>query len=188
MKKTKIICAALVFALSAQTVFAAEIPIESVPDNATAESVAITQNLIGNILDEVENGLGFQPAWCKANNAIFNAVLANNTSGYGYADLANIARNAILWYRDMYLRPQYYADKETQVKNLISDLITDVASGTKDYDTAKTEAYTRIYQLWIPGYVPNTEIGVDRIYLDIPASDTVMFTQARKLLKGAVPK
>ncbi len=71
------------------------------PDNATDESVAITQNLIGGILDKVQNGLGYQPAWCKANNAVFAAVLANETGGYGYADLATIAQNAILQCRDI---------------------------------------------------------------------------------------
>ena len=188
MKKTAILCAALAVAFSAQTAFTAEIPIESTPENATAESIAITENLIGGILDEVEGGLGFQPAWCKANNVIFNAVLANQTGGYGYADLAAISRNAILWYRDMYLRPEYYTEKEIQVKNLISDLIIEVENGVKDYDTALEEAYIRIYQSINHNYTPNTEIGVDRIYLDIPAADSVMFTQARKLLKGALPK
>ena len=187
MNKSIIIGAALALILSAQTALAAEIPIESAPENATAESVAVAQNLIGSILDEVQNGLGYQPAWCKANNAIFNAVLANNTSGYGYADLANSARNAILQYSDMYLRPEYYSEKETQVKNLISDLITEVASGTKDYTTARNEAYTRIYQSFNPSYIPNTDIAVDRIYLDIPAADYVMFAQARTLLKGVLP-
>ena len=38
-----------------QSVFAADIPVESYPDNAADESVAITQNLIGGILDEVQN-------------------------------------------------------------------------------------------------------------------------------------
>ena len=41
-----------------QSVFAADIPVESYPDNATDES-AITQNMIGGILDEVQNGLGY---------------------------------------------------------------------------------------------------------------------------------
>mgnify|MGYP006939907895 CR=1 FL=1 len=188
MRKTAILCAVLAVVISAQTAFAAEIPIESTPENATAESVTITQNLIGSILDEVKGGLGFQPAWCKANNAVFNAVLANQTGGYGYADLAAISRNAILWYRDIYLRPEYYAQKETQVKTLIADLIAEVENGTTDYDTAKKEAYIRIYQSVNSSYTPSTEIGVDRIYLDIPAADSVMFTQARKLLKGALPK
>ena len=67
----------------------------------------------------------------------------------------------------------------------MSDLICEVENDTKNYDTALKEAYTKIYQTIHPTYVPNEEIGIDRIYLDIPAADTVMFTQARKLLKEA---
>lgn len=187
MKKIKIFMLGAAIAASiSSTAFAAEIPRESAPANATEESIVIAETLIGGILDEVQNGLGYQPAWSKANNAIFNAVLAKQTNGYGYADLAAISRNAILQYRDMYLRPEYYAEKENTVKALISDLISEVENGTKDYDTALDEAYTRIYQLFNPSYTPNTEIGIDRIYLDIPAADTVMFTQARKLLQKSV--
>lgn len=186
MKKIKtVLTAAAILATITSTAYAAEIPIESAPENATAESVAITENLISPILDEVQNGLGYQPAWCKAHNAVFTAVLAGNTNGYGYLELAAISRNAILYYRDMYLRPEYYAEKNAAAKALLSDLIAEVENGTKDYDTALKEAYTKIYQTINPAYVPNEEIGVDRIYLDIPASDTVMFTQARKLLKEA---
>lgn len=71
MKKVLKVITLLSLALSFTTsAFAADIPVESYPDNATDERVAITQNLIGGILDEVQNGLGYQPAWCKANNAI----------------------------------------------------------------------------------------------------------------------
>lgn len=182
--KTFLTVAAILVAITSTT-YAAEIPVECAPENATAESIAITENLISPILDEVQNGLGYQPAWCKAHNAVFDAVLANETNGYGYLELAAISRNAILYYRDMYLRPEYYAEKEAAAKALLSDLIAEVENGTKDYDTALKEAYTKIYQTINPAYVPNEEIGVDRIYLDIPAADTVMFTQARKLLKEA---
>ena len=127
MKRVKIMLITITaITVMTQSTFAADIPVESYPDNATDESVAITQNLIGGILDEVQNGLGYQPAWCKANNAVFAAVLANETGGYGYADLAAIARNAILQCRDMYLRPEYYAEKETAVRALIFDLINAV--------------------------------------------------------------
>ena len=109
MKKfTMFILATTVAASISSTALAAEIPRESAPANATEESIVITENLIGGILDEVQNGLGYQPAWCEANNAIFNAVLAKQTNGYEYADLAAISRNAILQYRDMYFRPEYY--------------------------------------------------------------------------------
>lgn len=186
MKKIKtFLTTAAILAAITQSAYAAEIPVECAPENATPESIAITENLISLILDEVQNGLGYQPAWCKAHNAVFNAVLAGNTNGYGYLELAAISRNAILYYRDMYLRPEYYAEKEAAAKALLSDLIAEVESGTKDYDTALKEAYTKIYKTINPAYLPNEGIGVDRIYLDIPAADTVMFTQARKLLKEA---
>lgn len=186
MKRGKnILLTAILTAAITQSAYAAEIPVECAPENATPESIAITENLISPILDEVQNGLGYQPAWCKAHNAVFNAVLAGNTNGYGYLDLAAVARNALIYYRDVYLRPEYYAEKEAAAKVLLSDLICEVENGTKDYDTALKEAYTKIYQSISPDYVPNEEIGIDRIYLDIPAADTVMFTQARKLLKEA---
>lgn len=148
-------------------------------------SVAITQNLIGGILDGVQNGLGYQPAWCKANNAVFAAVLANETGGYGYADLAAIARNAILQCRDMYLRPEYYAEKENAVRALISDLINAVEIGTTDYKTAEKQAYTRIYQMAEPTFNPDTDCVGDFCYWDIPPIDSALLTQAKKLLKNA---
>ena len=166
------------------TAYAAEIPIESYPENATEESAAVAENLIGGILDEVQNGLGYQPAWCKAHNAIFNAVLAKQTNGYGYADLAALSRNAILQYRDIYLRPDYYAEKESEVRALISDLIIEVENGA-DYETSKEKAYTRIYQSANPSYNPEVDKAGDFCYWDIPPVDRVLLTQARKLLKNA---
>ena len=168
-----------------QSTFAADIPVESYPDNATEESVTITQNLIGGILDDVQNGLGYQPAWCKANNAVFAAVLANETGGYGYADLAAIARNAILQYRDMYLRPEYYTEKENAVRALISDLINEVEIGATDYKTAEKQAYTRIYQTAEPTFNPDTDCVGDFCYWNMPSVDSALLTQARKLLKNA---
>ncbi len=186
MKKILQTAMVLSLALSFTTSsFAADIPVESYPDNATDESVAITQNLIGGILDEVQNGLGYQPAWCKANNAVFAAVLANETGGYGYADLAAIARNAILQCRDMYLRPEYYAEKENAVRALISDLINAVESGATDYKTAEKQAYTRIYQTAEPTFNPETDCVGDFCYWDMPPIDSALLTQARKLLKNA---
>ncbi len=186
MKKIKTMLITITaITVMAQSTFAADIPVESYPDNATEESVAITQNLIGGILDEVQNGLGYQPAWCKANNAVFAAVLANETGGYGYADLAAIARNAILQCRDMYLRPEYYAEKENAVRALISDLINAVEIGATDYKTTEKQAYTRIYQTAEPTFNPDTDCVGDFCYWDIPAVDGALLTQARKLLKNA---
>ncbi len=186
MKKVKTMLITITaITVMTQSTFAADIPVESYPDNATEESVAIAQNLIGGILDEVQNGLGYQPAWCKANNAVFAAVLANETGGYGYADLAAIARNAILQCRDMYLRPEYYSEKENAVRALISDLINAVEIGATDYKTAEKQAYTRIYQTAEPTFNPNTDCVGDFCYWDIPPIDSALLTQARKLLKNA---
>lgn len=186
MKKIKITAFALAAVLSSAPVLAAEIPQEAVPAYLTGESVCITENLIGPILEEVQNGLGFGEAWGKASREIHSAVLAGSTNGYGYADLTAIARNAILQYRDMYLRPEYYTEQETVVKGLVSDLITAVQNGSMDYVAAREAAYTRIYQSVNPSYAPNTDIAADQIYLDIPAVDSAQFTIARKLLLEAV--
>lgn len=185
MKKTKITAFALAVVLSSTPVLAAEVPKEAAPINATEESIIITENLISPILEEVKNGLGFGEAWGKASREIHSAVLAGNTNGYGYADLTAIARNAILQYRDMYLRPNYYAQQEPVITALIADLITAVENGSMDYATARKEAYTRIYQSINPSYTPNTDIAADPIYLDIPAVDSAQFTIARKLLLEA---
>lgn len=186
MKKTKITAFALAVVLSSTPVLAAEIPKEAVPAYLTEESVCITENLISPILEEVKNGLGFGEAWGKASREIHSAVIAGNTNGYGYADLTAIARNAILQYRDMYLRPDYYAQQEPVIASLIADLITAVENGSMDYAAARQEAYTRIYQSVNPCYMPNTDMTTDHIYLDIPAVDSDMLTIARKLLLEAV--
>lgn len=175
----------LTLALSLATpTLAAEIPIESYPENATEESAAVAENLIGGILDEVQDGLGFQMANARANTIIWKAVIEKQTNGYGYADLAALSRNAILQYRDMYLRPDYYAEKENEVRALISDLIIEVENGA-DYETAKEKAYTRIYQSANPAYNPEIDKAGDFCYWDIPPVDRILLTQARKLLKNA---
>ena len=186
MKKPKITAFVLAAVLSSTPVLAAEVPKEAAPINVTEESIIITENLISPILEEVKNGLGFGEAWGKASREIHSAVLAGNTNGYGYADLAAIARNAILEYRDMYLRPDYYAQQEPVIASLIADLITAVENGSMDHAAARKEAYTRIYQSINPSYTPNTDIAADLIYLDIPAVDSAMFTIARKLLLEVV--
>ena len=85
-------------------------------------------------------------------------------------------------YRDIYLRPEYYALLTPIVKTLIADLITAVENGSMDYSAALKEAYTRIYQSTDPNYTPNTEISITPIYLDIPAVDSALFTITRRLL------
>ena len=51
------------------SVRAEEIPRSSVPQNATEESILITENLISGILDEVSQGLGYLEARSKATTA-----------------------------------------------------------------------------------------------------------------------
>ena len=188
MKKAKIILIgiALLGAIS-QTVSAAEIPIEAAPCNATKESIAVTESIIADVLTEVQNGLGYGEANGKAQTIICKAVIENQTDGFGYAELMSIARNSIFLYRDMYLRPELYATKRETAYWLIYDLIADVENG-KSYSEALNEAYIRIYQNIDNAYTKNTEIAYDKIYEDIPPSDFVMFTQARKLLLEAIPK
>ena len=185
IKKTLIVLALL--GTITQAVSAAEIPIESAPCNATKESIAVTENLIDDILTDVQCGLGYGEANGKAQAIICRAVIDNQTQGLGYAELMSIARNSIFLYRDMYLRPDLYEAKKDIVYSLIWDLIEDVQNG-KDYNEALDEAYTRIYQNNEIPYSINTEITVDKIYMDVPPADYVMFTQARKLLLEAIPK
>lgn len=166
------------------TAYAAEIPIESAPCHIGGECIAITENIISPVLDEVQSGLGFGEAWGKANREIHKAVLAGSAGGYGYGDLSAAARNAIFQYRDMYLRPDYYAETENTVKALIADLIIEVENGA-DYETVKEKAYTRIYQSVNPAYNPDIDKAGDFCYWDIPPVDSVMLMQVRKLLKNA---
>ena len=52
--------------------------------------------------------------------------------------------------------------------------------------TPRSKRHTqKIYQTINPAYVPNEEIGIDRIYLDIPAADTVMFTGKKAAQRSA---
>lgn len=183
-KATKIIITAALISSMNLTALATEIPGESVPVNATNESIALTENLISGILFEVENGLGYADAQAQAQNIIFNAVIAGQTNGYGYADLMAIARNAIYQYRDIYLRPEFYQEAERQVQTLISDIISEVESGTKDYHTAEKEAYIKILQSANPSFTPDTLQG-DFCYWELPAVDSTYFNRARKLLLEA---
>ena len=185
MKKFKKIalCLAVLVSVS-QTTFAAEVPMESVPHNATTESIQITENLIEGILDEVKNGLGYGDAWIKANNTIFKAVTTGQTNGIGYAHLADVARNSIFQYRDMYLRPEYHAEAKPYVENLIADIVADVKNG-KEYNVALKESYIRILKDKDPSFNPDETFSEDSCYRAFPAIDSVLYTYARKCLQEA---
>ena len=185
MKKYIILILAVTISLSAITVSAANIPIESSPCNANEESIVITENLVSDILDEVQNGAGYADARNKANSRIFQAVINHQTGDYGYSILSSIASNAILQYRDMYLRPQYYIDNWEKVKGIIADIISAVENGTMDYKTAEEKAYTKLYQSINPSYNPDVDRVGDFCYWNVPQIDSAMLTIARKLLINA---
>ena len=188
MKKTwKITVFTLLMALLISSVipaYAEEIPRESLPRNTPPGSIPVAERLISGILDEVAAGMGYSDAKIKAHNTILNAVLANETDGYGFAILKAIANNAIFEYRDMYLRPEYYKQAEEQVRVLISDLIEQVKNGG-NYEEARKAAYTRIYQTADPSYNPDEYYLMDFCYWDVPAVDSALFNRARKLLVDA---
>ena len=182
MKATKIFTAVITAMLTLSTVQAAEIPRESAPLNATEEQIVIVENLIGDILDEVALGqLGYTEAAGAAKTRIRKAVVAGETNGYGYGILSPIVQNAILDIRDMYLRPEAYAQAETYLKVMLADLITAVQNGM-DSEEARKLAYERIYTSIDPGYDSTDLIVTDFCYHDMPTVDRALFTTARKLL------
>lgn len=188
MKKTwKITVFTLLMTLLISSVipaYAEEIPRESLPRNTPPGSIPVAEQLISGILDEVVAGMGYSDAKIKAHNTILNAVLANETDGYGFAILKAIANNAIFEYRDMYLRSEYYRQAEEQVRVLISDLIEQVKNGG-NYEEARKAAYTRIYQTADPSYNPDEYYLMDFCYWDVPAVDSALFNRVRKLLLDA---
>lgn len=187
MTKHKIITAIAAAAALMQTAAnAAVIPSEMISDGADAQSVAITEQLIGGVLDSVIKGEGYAMAKPVADKLIRSAVIENKTNGYGYGVMSAIANNAIRYYRDIYLRPDFYAAEEERVKTLIADIITDVQNG-KDYNTAVEQAYTKIYQAADPSYNPAIDRVGDSCYWDVPPVDSASLALARKLLIAAVP-
>lgn len=187
MRKNIFIITVISMLINTLSASAADIPIESVPICASEDGILITENLIGDILTEVQNGLGYGEANGKAQAVICRAVIENQTNGFGYADLMSIARNSIFQYRDMYLRPEYYAQAEENLKMLLSDLIAEVENGTKDYDTAQKEAYIKILQYSDLSFSLENVQG-DFCYWDIPAVDGAYFNRARKLLQNALSR
>lgn len=129
MKKFSVFAITAVLSLSAVTATAAPIPRETAPEGATEEQIVIVENLIGDILDEVYSGVGYGSASARANTKIRKAVMNGETGGYGYGVLSPISQNAIRTVRDMYLRPDYYAQIEEKLNILLADLITDVQNG-----------------------------------------------------------
>ena len=185
MKKNIVIAVIFAMVMGMTTVNAAEIPTESLPLYVNDESVIIAESYIADILGEVKNGLGYADAVNKANSRILNAVLNNETNGYGYAVLADITRNAVFQYREMYLRPEFYHNAEEWLKPLLSDIIEEYANGTTDKNTAIKKAYEKIYQTADRSFNYDEQMELDICYRDIPSVCGSYFTVARKLILNA---
>ena len=181
MKKFITFVLAATLTLTAATpALAVSIPRESAPANATEEAIQITENIIGGILDEVENGTA-EYSIGRANALVRKAVIAGETNGYGYGVMSAIVRNAIRTMRDMQLRPELYQSETERLKVLLADIITEVENGA-DYTEARDKAYIRIYQSADPTFNPDEQFSIDTCYRDMPAVDMATFTVARKLL------
>ena len=137
----KIIICLIITMLIISTVNAAEVPRESAPCNVTNEAIVIVESFIGDILTEVQNGLGYADARAKSNAIIFQTFLNGQTTGYSYCELVYIANNASLAiYRDMYLRPDFYANNLEKVRVIIAPVIEDYKSGKITYAEAEFDA------------------------------------------------
>ncbi len=182
MKRIIAIITVIISLSSAFSVQAAEVPRESLPCNVTEEQIIVTERLVGHIFDEVINGMGYSDARAKSNVIIFNAWLNNQTDGFAYGELVNIANNAIWQYRDLYLRPNFYIENEARVKGIIADVITQYQNGEIDYNKACFDARVKIYQSVNPSFNPDIEFAKDSCYRDIPSVDNSLFAIARRLL------
>ena len=164
------------------TVSAAEISPESLPSNATFECMEYTESLISDILDKVQNGLGFSDARAEARRRFFVLVVSGQSNGYSFSQLSEIASNAIFQYRDMYLRPEFYNQNEDKVRQLISDVLEEYKLGKIDYIEAKKRSYDKIYQSVDASFDYDAEFAKDTCYRNIPSVDNSLFTIARKLI------
>ena len=183
MKKSIIYIISVVSVLlSSFSVSAAEVPRESVPCNAANEAIIFVESCIGDILTEVQNGLGYADARAKSNRIFFEAFLKGQTNGYSYGELVDIANAAIWQYRDMCLRPDFYANNLEKVRIIIAPVIEDYQSGKITYVEAEFNARTRIYQSVKPDFNPDVEYMKDPLSRDIPAVDNSLFILARKLI------
>ena len=180
MKKIIVLCLTLL--LFSTSVFAEEIPPESLPSNASFECMEYTESIISDILDKVQNGLGFSDARAEARRRFFALVVSGRSNGYSFSQLSEIASNAIFQYRDMYLRPEFYAQNEDKVRRLISDVLEEYKFGRMDYNEAKKRAYEKIYQSVDASFDYDIEFAKDTCYRNIPSVDNSLFTIARKLI------
>ena len=143
MKKI-IICLIITMTITSTSVNPTEVPRESAPCNATNEAIIVVESFIGDILTEVQNGMGYADARAKSSRIFFNAWLNGQTNGYSYGELVDIANNAIWQYRDMYLRPDFYENNIEKVRTIIAPVIEDYKSGKITYEEAEFNARNKI--------------------------------------------
>ena len=168
--------------LSSFSVNAAEVPRESAPCNASNEAIIFVESCIGDILTEVQNGLGYADASAKSNRIFFDAFLKGRTNGYSCGELVDIANAAIWQYKDMYLWSDFYTNNLEKVRVIIASVIKDYKSGKTTYAEAEFNARVKIYQSVKPDFNPDVEYMKDPIYRDIPSVDNSLFILARKLI------
>ncbi|MBQ8636749.1 MAG: hypothetical protein IJ423_01990 [Clostridia bacterium] len=178
----KIIMCLIITMTITSTVKAAEVPRESAPCNASNEAIFFVEGFIDDILTEVQNGLGYADARAKSNRIFFNAWLNGQTNGYSYGELVDIANCAIWQCRDMYLRPDFYANNLEKVRVIIAPVIEDYKSCKITYAEAEFNARNRIYQSVKPDFNPDVEYMKDPLSRDIPSVDNSLFILARKLI------
>ena len=172
----------LVSTIFTTTVSAAEVPRESVALHLTEDCVVVAETLIADVLTEVQKGLVYSDARAKSIRIFFYAWLNGQTSGFSYGELVDIANAAIWQYRDMYLRPDFYANNLEKVRAIIAPIIEDFKSGKITYAEAEFNARNRIYQSVNPSFNPNVEYMKDPLSRDIPSVDNSLFILARKLI------
>ena len=103
-------------------------------------------------------------------------------NGYSYGELVDIANCALWQYRDMYLRPDFYANNLEKVRTIIAPVIEDYKTGKITYAEAEFNARNKIYQSVKPDFNPDIEYMKDPLSRDIPSVDNSLFIIARKLL------
>ena len=182
MKTLKAIVIFILVSVFTTTTYAAEVPRESAPCNATNEAIIVVESFIGDVLTEVQNGMGYANARAKSNRIFFNAWLNGQTNGYSYGELVDIANAAIWQYRDIYLRPDFYVNNLEKVRVIIAPVIEDYKSGKITYIEAEFNARVKIYQSVNPNFNPYVEYMKDPLSRDIPSVDNSLFIIARKLL------
>ena len=182
MKTLKAIVILIFVSVFTTTTYAAEVPRESAPCNTTEEAIITVEGLISDILTEVQNGLGYADGRAKSNRIIFEAFLNGQTNGFSYGELVDIANGAIFYYRNAYLRPDFYAENVERVRNIITSVIEDYKVGKITYAEAEFNERVKIYQSINPSFNPDVEFARDPIYRDIPPVDNSLFAIARKLI------